>query len=166
MNRAEEALKAAVEILGRRGASVAEIEAALKRKGFAGEEIREAESRLKELGYLDDERFATEWASLRAGGGSGVARLGANGLRAGLIGRGIEPRLAAEVSETVMPPDAETRAALEVASRRLRVYSRLDRETQERRLWSYLARRGFRPAAIARALAETLNVTDGDMGET
>ncbi|MCR4399103.1 MAG: RecX family transcriptional regulator [Firmicutes bacterium] len=122
----------------------------LRRKGATPEVAEEAVNRLKELGYVNDSRFASEWVRARS---EGQARpLGRRGLKEGLIRRGIDPATAAQAAESAMSEEDEFRAAAALASRRVKVYQGLDPETRNRRLWWYLARRGFRSSIIARVL--------------
>ncbi len=144
-----------------RAASSREIARLLQRKGVDRSETAEVLRRLEEIGYIDDRRFATEWASVRCDR-RGSATLGREGLRSGLIRRGIEPDLAAEVADNLMTEEQEIRAAIELVARRGASYAHLDAETRQRRLWSYLARRGFRASVIAKAL----RLDDRDMVET
>ncbi|MGE5484501.1 MAG: regulatory protein RecX [Ignavibacteriales bacterium] len=151
----------ALRYLTGRAASSLEVARMLRRKGVDPAETAEVVRRLEGIGYIDDRRFATEWASLRCEH-RGSRRLGREGLKSGLIRRGIEPRIAADVVDEVMTEEQELRAATELAARRAVCYTHLEPEARQRRLWSYLARRGFR----ARVIAKALGLDDQDMVET
>ncbi len=151
----------ALRYLAGRARTSGEIARYLSRKGVSPSGVAEVIGRLENLGYINDEKFATEWVSLRSEGRDSMT-LGREGLKSGLVRRGIEPRLAAEVVDKLMTGEQELRAATALAARRANAYAHLDPETQKRRLWSYLARRGFRAAVIAKAL----KLEDQDLGET
>jgi len=110
--------------------------------GLASQVVSELERR----GLVDDRRFALEWVrSRQASRGLGAARL-----RYELLRKGVTRELA---EEALREAGAEEEAlAAEVARRRLSRYARQPPEVAVRRLAGYLARRGFSPAAVSRAL--------------
>lgn len=147
---AEDAL---VRALARAPKSEAESEDFLR----AHEQLGEIEratilDHLRHLGYLDDARLAEQ---LRTGR---LARkgLGRSAIRQELRARGIPADLIEhELAE--LDPDDELDHATELARDRARRTRGLDRETSERRLRGYLARRGFGGEIITRAVRAALD---------
>ncbi|MFN3284730.1 MAG: regulatory protein RecX [bacterium] len=103
-------------------------------------------SELERRGLVDDRRFALEWVrSRQASRGLGPARLRFELLRKGIAREFAEAALREAGAE-------EEALAVEVARRQLPRYARQPPEVAVRRLAGYLARRGFGPAAVSRAL--------------
>lgn len=107
---------------------------------------RQVVSELERRGLVDDRRFALEWVrSRQASRGLGPARL-----RFELLRKGVARELA---EAALREAGAEEEAlAVAVARRQLPRYARQPPEVAVRRLAGYLARRGFGPAAVSRAL--------------
>lgn len=105
-------------------------------------------SELEARGLVDDGRFAREWTRARR-----TARgLGAARLRFELLRKGVDRELVEQaVAEAAHDDEA---LAVEVARRRLARYRGQPPEVAARRLWGYLSRRGFAPAAVQKALRE------------
>ncbi len=135
----------ALVLLAVRPRSARELLQRLARLGDAGL-ASQVVSELERRGLVDDRRFALEWVrSRQASRGLGAARL-----RYELRRKGVARELA---EEALREAGAEEEAlAVEVARRRLARYARQPSEVAERRLAGYLARRGFGPAAVSRAL--------------
>lgn len=137
----------ALDALARRARSRTELGRWLKQKEFAAAEIEPALEKLESLGLLDDLEFARGFARSRLGAARGfgprrvVAELGRRG-----VSRQIADAVIAELTEG---EEAAGLASLEdVAERKLKAMPGLEREVQKRRLYGFLARRGFRDAEI------------------
>jgi regulatory protein len=122
--------------------------------------VEEALVRLAALGYVNDAAFAREFTRSRVGNvGMSRRRVAAELRRRGVareaiadaLGEGGEAGAADEVS-----------AASDVARRRLRAMRGLDDPARRRRLYAFLARRGFDADTIRRALAAVLSDEAGD----
>jgi len=108
--RADEALEAALQALGHRDRSAAELDRRLRERGFSPEERSEALARLRRTGLVDDARFAEARARILAERGAGDALIRDRLGQAGVSRELVEDALAAT------PPEAE-RARRIVAAR-------------------------------------------------
>ncbi len=113
-----------------------ELRRRLLRKGLPEREIEEQLDHLQELGYLDDAEFARAWVDMRRSGGT---PRGATALRAELRQKGVDAKLAREVTES----GDEGAAALAAAQTRAAALRALPFPEFRRRLYGYLQRRGF-----------------------
>lgn len=110
--------------------------------------------RLSAQGYLDDAQFARQFARARMVGG-GVSR---RRLQDELYRRGVGREVAAEAIDHTLD-DAqldEYTAARDAARKRLRALASLDHAVLRRRLYGFLARRGYEPDVVSRVLREVL----------
>jgi regulatory protein len=109
--------------------------------------------RLTRLGYIDDAAFARQFARARllAGGQSRYR------IRAELLRRGIDRSLAdSAIEDTLTDESVDEGAILErVAEKKARSLAKLDPLTRRRRLYGFLARRGFESDEI-RAVLERI----------
>ena len=132
---AREALERAVEALGRKERTVAELSAWLTGRGFEPEAVEEAIERLAELGELDDGRFASRFAEdKRELRGWGPERI-----RAALGERGV----ARELVDAALADDThadQLERAVSLLERRGKAPSD---ETTRARALAYLTRRGY-----------------------
>lgn len=157
------AMDAALGFLTARARSCGEVRQHLGKKGYRAVADR-VEARLKELGLLDDlalARSCVEDAVTRRG--AAPASLGAE-----LAQRGIDPAAAAEaideavaaLGEDAVGEPADLSLALEVAAKRLRVLHG-DRVSVQRRLWGYLARRGYDAEVVEEVCTRLLGSSSG-----
>lgn len=110
--------------------------------------------RLTAQGYLDDAQFARQVARARMVGG-GVSR---RRLQDELFRRGVGREVAAEAIDDTLD-DAqldEYTAARDAARKRLRSLGSLESRILRRRLYGFLARRGYEPDVVHRVLREVL----------
>jgi regulatory protein len=105
----------------------------------------------EEEGLLDDAAFVRLWVVDRLTHRPRARRA----VERELIGKGIAPALLAESIRDLYPPQEETRLALEAARERLEMLTALPKDVQQRRVFSYLVRRGFSPH-LARGVLRTL----------
>lgn len=111
-------------------------------------------ARLAAQGYLDDAQFARQVARARIVGG-GISR---RRLQDELYRRGVGRDVAAEAIDDTLS-DAqldEYSAARDAAQKRLRSLGSLERMVLRRRLYGFLARRGYEPDVVHRVMREVL----------
>ncbi|MBM3907866.1 MAG: regulatory protein RecX [Gemmatimonadetes bacterium] len=149
-----EAFDRAAAALGRRARSAHELERWLLQRGFDRADVTDAVQRLTELGAIDDSQFARAFARSRALG-KGMSR---RRLAQELSRRGVDRRMAdAAIAEVLEEESVDERALLEqAAKKKLAVLAGQDRDTVKRRLYGYLARRGYDATDIAAVLAKLL----------
>jgi regulatory protein len=128
-------------LLAFKARTTSELKQRLGRKGFSPEIVSRTVQRLVELKMIDDEGFARRFAEDRITiGHKGKWRIRGELLKRGVAEEHIEDALATA-------PD-ETAAAREVAEKYLSRNRRLEPDVLKRRLYAFLARRGFSPATI------------------
>lgn len=144
----------ALNLLKRRLRSREELRAALTRRKVEEAEIEALLNELTEVGLLDDWRFARSWVHTR----DRLSPRGEYVLKEELRQKGIAAEIITEVLkerqlevEDEESPD-EFSLALQAARGRQRLYAGLPKEVRERRLTSFLQRRGFSYAVIRRIL--------------
>jgi regulatory protein len=141
-----------VSRLRRSALSVAEVRTVLVEHGLDEVEIEEWIERYERFGYLDDARLAEQLVHVngaRRGRGSGA-------ILQELARRGVDAT-AARAAVDELDPEVERRNALEVAERRVRQLSGLDRKTAERRLSAFLQRRGYPGDVVREAVTAALS---------
>ena len=144
----------AVNMLAARARSTSELRRLLVRKGEPAEHVETAIVRLVAQGYLDDESFARQFARSKALG----AGLSPRRLQQELARKGVARAVADEAIDDVMASeeiDAES-IVDDVARRKLRTLRNEDPAVRRRRLYAHLARRGYDPDAIRRAMDRVL----------
>ena len=140
----------AMMMLAARGRASGELKRLLVRKGEELRIVGAVIERLTAAGFLDDDAFARQFT--RAKSTTGVSR---RRIEQELTRKGVERGLAtAAVTETFAEEHVDESAAIELAAeKKLRTLGRVDDATRRRRLYGYLARRGF----DADAIRETVN---------
>ena len=133
----ERAVTAALTFVSYRPRSEREVRDRLRLRDFSQPAIDQAVERMRGWEYLNDEEFARWWVENRGEHRPRGKRLLAGELRT----KGVSSEVINEVLEAAEID--EFPAALEVARKRMNSLSGLDRQAQERRLGSYLARRGY-----------------------
>jgi regulatory protein len=157
LDRYQRCLNAAINYLGYRPRSEAEIRQRLLKRGFAGDVTEKALARLKEQGLVDDVAFARFWKDNRESFSPRSRRLtGLELRRKGLAGDVIE-MVVGEIDES----DSAYRAAM-VKARRLPL---TDYRLFRRRLGTYLGRRGFGYDIINETVARVWEERGGKKGE-
>lgn len=131
----EDALATALRLVASRPRSEQEMRRALARRRVAASLQEEIVSRLRELSLLDDSAFAASFVESRDNGSPRSRRLLAQELRQ----KGVSREIAAESTAAVDDGDAAHRAA----ERRAVAMAKLGYPDFERRLGSFLLRRGF-----------------------
>jgi regulatory protein len=125
----------------------------LAKKGFSEENSQAVVENLKVKGYLDDERFAQ---SLKRTAVEQRA-LGRQGVIQYLLTKGISARLAKDMA-------GEDSDYLETATgfieKKMKQLEGLDEEVIKRRLWSALARKGYSPEIVRKAIRIHYDIED------
>jgi regulatory protein len=130
-----DAFDRAVEALGHRERTTAELATWLADRGFDRAEIEAALGRLIELGELDDERFARRYAEDKRE----LAGWGGDRIREALLKRGLDRELI-DASVAEEPYDVQLERAVELLA--TRGDSLADEQSRARAL-GFLARRGY-----------------------
>jgi regulatory protein len=139
------AMGRALNLLGYRARSEAEIRDRLGRYGYAGETIDAVVGRLEELGYLDDAEFARLKAREKA------RRYGPRRVSAELRKSGVGEELAREVVEEEFAGRSEVGEARSAAARR---YNGRGSDAEARRVYGFLVRRGYSAEVCAQVARE------------
>lgn len=118
-------------------------------KGISQETTRQVIDHFKKVGLIDDQLFARGWVASRLNKPVGLIRI-----RRELRQKGVADDIVdAAVARGVRDYD-ERETVLSLAQRRLGQYRSLPRATAQRRLFQYLARRGFPLGLIQNVLRE------------
>jgi regulatory protein len=139
----------ALNLLASRARSSAELKRKLVERGEPAALADRAIEKLQALGLLNDEEYARQVARGRLLGGVSKRRV-----QQVLWRRGVTREADEEVDE-------ET-AAVAVARRKAATLSKLDAPTRRRRLYGFLARRGYDHAAIRAAMQAVLAPGEAD----
>ncbi len=136
----------ALQALALRARSQRELERWLALKGHERENVTAAVERLFALGLLDDAAFARSFARSRAIG-RGMSR---RRIQAELSRRGVERAVAdAAIREMAEEEDLDERTLVEAAAqKKLRSLATLAPDVRRRRLYGFLARRGYPPDLV------------------
>lgn len=153
----------ALNMIALRARSSAELRRLLVRKGEVPEHVDVAIDRLLRASFLDDASFARQFARSKALG-AGLSR---RRVQQELARRGVAREVAdAAIAEVFAEEAVDEEGTLErVARKKLKTLERLDPAVQRRRLYSFLARRGYDGDDIARTvrglLAEEESAIEG-----
>jgi len=150
-------------MLEARARSVADLRRGLIRKGEPQADVDAAIERLRATGLLDDANFARQLTRSKAlGAGHSRRRIGQE-----LAKRGVDRSVADAAIADVFEDESidETTALDRVARKKLKSLSTLDEATQRRRLYAFLARRGYDSVSIARAIGRVLGEDSDDARE-
>ena len=140
----------ALRMLEARSYGAVELARRLVRKGHPPDEVEASLERLTAAGLLNDAAFARQLTRSR------VLDRGMAGrrVRLELIARGIRPAVATQAVAEVLGDEEvdEAAAAARLARRRSQQLAGLAPATLRRRLYAYLARRGYEADAVRRAV--------------
>ncbi|HQV70392.1 MAG TPA: regulatory protein RecX [Thermoflexales bacterium] len=146
----EKARVRAVDFIGYRPRSVAEVRRRLTRAGVDEENIAQIVANLRDAGLLDDASFSKEWVESRLRSAPKSRRMMAWELRQKGVAQGV-------IDETLQAADVDdAQTAQDMARRRLPRLASADALTKKRKLSEYLARNGFDYAIISEAVAAVL----------
>jgi len=148
----------ALNMIALRARSAAELRRMLLRKGEPAEYVDIAIERLLRAGFLDDASFARQFARAKALG-SGMSR---RRVQQELARRGVARDVAdSAIAEVFAEEHVDESDTLErVARKKLKSLERLDVHVQRRRLYAFLARRGYDSDDIARTLRAVIPKAD------
>jgi SOS response regulatory protein OraA/RecX len=135
--------------LARRGMSRWELQQVLDKRGVEIATAHAELDRLESVGLLDDAALAVTLVYTQHTRNG----LGRKAIAAELKRRHIDKAIIDDALSEIADDDEEYRAH-ELAVRRVRQYSGLDRDTATRRLVGYLARKGYSSGVIGRAVTE------------
>ncbi len=144
----------ALNLLSARAYTARNIRRKLERKGFAGDDVGDAVARLEGAGLIDDAKFAAEFARQRlTTGGSSVRRVKQDLARMGISAGEIQTAVGGVLENESVD---ELRSIGEAARKKLVSMGGLADEVKRRRLFAFLARRGFEISDIQRVMRECL----------
>lgn len=152
----------ALNLLALRARSARELRRALVRKGEPPHQVDAAIARLEAAGFLDDGAFARQFARSKAVG-AGMSR---RRIQQELGRRGVARAVGDDAVAIVFEEEQlDERAVVENAARKkLRSLKKLDAETRKRRLYAFLARRGYERDDIRRVM-QAVGGTELDSSE-
>jgi regulatory protein len=151
----------ALDLLEARARSVVELRRILMRKGEPAADVDAAIERLRAAGLLDDANYARQLARSKAlNAGQSRRRIGQE-----LAKRGVTRTVAdVAITEVFEEETVDEAATIErVALKKLRTLAKLDTETRRRRLYAFLARRGYGHDDIQHTMRRVL--ADSEAGE-
>jgi regulatory protein len=144
----------ALNMLAFRARASRELRLALLKKGEPEPYVTTALERLSTLGLLNDADYARQFARAKVRG-PGLSK---RRLQSELFRRGVARDVADAAIGEVLSDDAVDEEAIieRVAAKKLRTLSRLDAGSRRRRLYAFLARRGYESDDIRRVMAKLL----------
>lgn len=145
----------AVMMLAARGRAAKDLERQLVRRGEPAEHARLAVERLASEGFVDDESYARSFVRSKSAG-AGLAR---RRLQQELGRKGVDRSVADGAIAEVFAEEEidEVAAATTLATKRLRSLGNADPQSRKRRLYAFLARRGYSPDVITRAIQDAMS---------
>lgn len=139
----------AMQLLERMDRTERGLKEKLRQGGFSPEAAENAVDYVKSFGYLDDARYARNYISGRMGS------KGRQRILQELYQRGIDRQTALEAyEETAALQETDEREVLRLAIRKKYPEETSLNEKEMRRLYGFLARRGFSSADILQAVEE------------
>ncbi len=151
---ADEAMRAkkyALDLLSENIYSKTQMEKQLDREGFGEETIEIIISELIVSGHIRDRQFAEKWVQRRLKSNPRGKIL----LRQELIDKGVDQETAEQVLSE-LKSEYENKLALQIAKKRVKMYTKLPNHVAKRRLHGFLARRGFESEVIMQVIAQVL----------
>jgi regulatory protein len=130
--------EAAVQFLGNRPRSVAEIRRHLRGKGYDDDAVDGAIDKLRAQRYVDDLDFAKYWVEQR----SRFRPKGDRALISELTNKGVS-RETIDAALGEMPAESESDRARRALARQLRRWESLEAPERKRKIHAFLAQRGF-----------------------
>jgi regulatory protein len=150
----------ALNMLAFQPRSARDLRRRLVQKGEDASHVDAAIERLVANGLLDDAAFARQFARSRvAGQGASKRRL-----QQDLFKRGVVREVADDAIAEVLTDEGvdEGEVVERVARKKARSLTKLDAPTRRRRLYAFLARRGYEADAIRRAMTAVLDRHEGE----
>jgi regulatory protein len=145
----------ALNLLAVQARSSRDLKRRLVQKGEPAAYVERAIERLTAVGLLDDAQFARQLARSKAvGQGASKRRVQQEMFKRG-VARDVADEAITEVFEEEQVDESESAEA--AARKKLRTLTGADDETRRRRLYGFLARRGYGPDAIRATLERVLH---------
>ena len=140
----------ALGMLEARARGVVELRRLLLRKGEPEADVDEAIERLQRTGLLNDPNYARQFARSKALGAGHSRRR----LQQELTKRGVAREVSDTAIEAVFDEEGVDEAASieRVARKKLRMLTKIDDATKRRRLYAFLARRGYDHDDVTRVM--------------
>lgn len=140
----------ALDLLAVRARAARDLARTLVRKGESAAHVDAAIARLQALGFLDDAAFARQFARAKLAG-AGFSR---RRLQAELARRGVARDVTdAALADVLADEEVDASAVIDrVAAKKMRTLAGLAPEVRRRRLYAFLARRGYDPDEIRAAM--------------
>jgi regulatory protein len=140
----------ALNMLAARARAASDLRRQLIRKGEPAEHVDAAIDRLRGAGFLDDAEFARQFTRSKIAGPGFAKRR----LEQELYRRGVARDVATEAIDEVLEDDTlDTGGTIErLARKKMRSLAKLDAAGRSRRLYAFLARRGYESEDIKRAI--------------
>ncbi len=126
-----------------------EIAQRLEREDFSADAIETSIAELIRSGHIRDRKFAENWIVRRQKSNPRGKTL----LKQELVDKGIDRETAEQVVAVIASED-EMKVALQVAQKRVKQYRRLPTHVAKRRLYGFLARRGFGSEVVRQVLEQ------------
>lgn len=142
-------------LLSYKARTTSELRQRLGRKGFSPDIVSRTLQRLAELKMVDDAGFARRFTEDRIN----IGHKGKWRVRGELLKRGVAKE---HIEEALATAPEETAAAREVAQKYLGRNRRLEPDVLKRRLYAFLARRGFSPDTIRIVMGEDMTESVSD----
>lgn len=140
------AMTRALNLLGYRARSGFEVKDRLTRAGYSPQTAAVVLSRLEELGYMDDAEYARNLAQEKS------RKYGPRRVYTDLRKNGVDEEVIQTVLQEEFSEDSEREAAFATASQRYNTGERSD--AQARRVYGFLARRGYSAEICAEVARE------------
>jgi regulatory protein len=150
----------ALNMLAARARSSSDLRRQLTRKGEPPEQVNAAIARLQQAGFLDDAGFARQFARSKIAGPGFAKRR----LEQELYRRGVARDVASEAIAEVLDDDSVDAAGTieRLARKKMRSLAKLDPAGRSRRLYAFLARRGYDSEEIKRAI-KSVEAADAEL---
>ena len=144
----------ALDLLSARAYTVRNLRRKLVQKEFASAEVDAAVERLLASGLLDDRKFAAEYARQKiVVGGASVRRVKQELARKGIA----SPAVDESIAETLENENVDQQASIErIAVKKLLTLDDLEDLVKRRRLFGFLARKGYELDDIKRVVDRLL----------
>jgi regulatory protein len=149
----------ALHLLAFRARSARELQRRLVQKGVTAERADRVIAKLREAGLIDDADFARQLARSKMSVGASRRRVHQE-----LFKRGVAREVADEAVEQVVEEDglSEAESIERIARKKWRTLDGLDDPTRRRRLFAFLARRGFDSDDVSRVVRQLSGETNAD----
>lgn len=145
-------LQKALHLISIRPRSAAELKDRFKREGYFEETIEESLDYLQKNGYLNDELFAERFAKSKLQ----KKDIGEAMLRFELHKKGISKSIAENVIARIYGETPELDLAVKAGKKKLRTIRAADETSKKRKLYQFLAQRGFSADVIREAMEKLL----------